>query len=70
MVGYCLTLYFNEILLFHCWLGDVIFVLIGKMFLFSLYYNCAWRILYNVYFRDLDNLSLTCESYPWVLPDS
>ena len=46
-----LTLYCNKILLFHCWLGDVILVLIGKMFVFSLYYNFAWRILYTIYFR-------------------
>lgn len=70
MIWPSLTSYFNEILLLYCWLGDAILVLIRKMFVFSLYYNFSWRILYIIYFRDLQNLSLTCESYCWVLPDS
>jgi hypothetical protein len=56
-----------KIFYFIAGLGDVILVLIGEIFVFSLQYNFIWRSLYNVYFMVLGKLALTYELYTWVL---
>ena len=56
---YTLIKFFNYIAA----LGDVILVLIGEIFVFSLHYNFIWRNLNAIYFRDLGEFSLTFESY-------
>jgi hypothetical protein len=35
--------------------------------LFSFYYNFVWRIVYTIYLRVLDNLSVTYELYAFLL---
>jgi hypothetical protein len=37
-------------------LGDVIVSFNKLKKLFSFYYNVTWKIVYTIYFRDLDNL--------------
>jgi len=36
---------------------------------FSFYYNFIWRIVYTIYFRDLNSFCHTYELYAWVLLD-
>lgn len=37
--------------------------------MFSFYDSFIWRIVYTIYFRDLDNFCHTYELYTWVLLD-
>jgi hypothetical protein len=42
-------------------------VLIREKCVSSFYYNFVWRIVYTIYFGDLDNFSHTYVLYAWVL---
>jgi hypothetical protein len=48
----------TEFFYFGAVLGDVIFSFNNKKLF---YYNFIWKTVYTIYFRDLDNLSLTYE---------
>jgi hypothetical protein len=51
-------------------LGDVVFSFNkGKIFVIPFYYNFELRILKTLYFRNLDNLSLSQSIVCWVLLD-
>jgi hypothetical protein len=57
--SYILTKFFY----FGAVLGDVIFSFNKRKKLFSFYHDLIRKTVYTIYFRDLDNLSLTYELY-------